>query len=75
MIVITSLEEAKREIESYDGRPEEFALAISDQLQDPIGFNMAIICDMVLTRGWEPDGFEQEQGFRIYRYKAQESLL
>jgi len=47
---------------------EEFQLPISDELQDPIGMNMAIITDIVLKRGWMPDGFFQKEGYRIYKY-------
>ncbi len=64
-----SIEEAQELIASYVGCPEEFRLPISDQLQDPVGINMAIITDTILKRGWEPDGYTQEQGFRIYKYK------
>ena len=67
---ITNVEEAKRAIESFEGGPEDFALPISDGMQDQLGMNMAIITDCALARGWEPGGFEQRQGFRVYRYKA-----
>jgi hypothetical protein len=30
---------------------------------------MAIITDSILAREWEPNGYLQENGFRIYRYK------
>jgi hypothetical protein len=30
---------------------------------------MAIITDRVLQRGWEPNGFVQKNGYRIYLYK------
>lgn len=66
---ITTVEDAQSVIESYQGRPEDFRLPISDQLQDPVGMNMTIITDTILRRGWEPDGYTQEKGFRIYKYK------
>ncbi len=66
---VTSLDDAKRLVESFPGRPEDFVLALSDELLDPFGMNMAIIMDRVLARGWAPNGFEQQQGFREYRYK------
>ncbi len=31
---------------------------------------MAIIGDTVLSRGWYPDGFEQHDGYRVYKYKS-----
>lgn len=65
---INRIEQVKLFIESFEGEPEEFQLPISDELQDPIGMNMAIITDIVLKRGWMPDGFLQKEGFRIYKY-------
>ncbi len=34
-----------------------------------MGMNMAILTDLALSKGWEPDGFDQEQGYRVYKYK------
>ena len=31
---------------------------------------MAIILDKILGKGYEPDGFSDAEGGRIYRYKA-----
>lgn len=67
---IRTVEEAKKLIESFAGRAEEFELPISDELQDPVGANMAIITVYILKKGWEPNGFDQKAGFRIYRYKV-----
>jgi len=33
-----------------------------------IGAGMAMVLDVFLTKGYEPDGFEQCEGFRTYRY-------
>lgn len=66
---IDSIEQARVLIESFSGGPEDFTLAISDELQDAIGLNMAIITDYILKKGWEPDGFSQHDGYRVYRYK------
>ncbi len=33
---------------------------------------MAIIIDAIRVSGWEPNGFEQHDGYRIYRYKSLE---
>ncbi len=57
-------------IEALSGRGEDFTLAVSDELQDEIGMNMAIITDYILKRGWELDGFSQHNGYRVYRYKT-----
>ncbi len=65
---IQTVEEAIHCIESFDGRPEDFKLPVSDQLQDPSGINMAIITDSILKKSWRPDGFEQKAGYRIYKY-------
>ncbi len=68
MKIIKSIEEAQERIKTFEGRPEDFKLPISDELQDPMGLNMAIITDNILNRGWMPDGFDQEEGYRIYKY-------
>jgi hypothetical protein len=36
---------------------------------DPVGAGMAMVLDVFLAKGYEPDGFEQREGFRVYRYK------
>jgi hypothetical protein len=59
-------------VDEFQGRPEELELAISDALQDPIGMNMALITDKILKKGWEPDGLEEKDGYRVYRYKEME---
>lgn len=66
---IATVEEAQRVIRSYQGKPEDFRLPIAEALLDPVGINMAIITDGILAREWEPDGYVQEKGFRIYKYK------
>jgi hypothetical protein len=66
------IDEVLKYVDEFQGRPEELELAISDALQDPIGMNMALITDKILTKGWEPDGFEEKDGYRVYRYKEME---
>ena len=66
----TTIEEARRRIESFKGRPEEFQLASANELLDPVGVNMSIITDAILAREWEPDGYLEGSGCRIYKYKA-----
>jgi hypothetical protein len=56
-------------VDSFTGDPEDFVLAVSECLLDPMGVNMALITDRVLARKWEPKGFEQRPGLRLYRYK------
>jgi len=59
-------------VNSFAGLPEQFVLAVPEALLDPVGMNMALITDRVLARGWQPDGFEQHDGYRLYRYKVLE---
>ena len=70
MELVESVSDALRIIDSYDGPVEEFVLNICEELLDPVGVNMAIITDRILSREWEPNGFEQHVGFRVYRYKS-----
>jgi hypothetical protein len=67
---ISDVREAVRLVDGFTGDPTSFELPIDDALQDPIGINMALVLDHALRRGWWPDGYTQEHGFRIYRYKA-----
>jgi hypothetical protein len=69
MTPFNDVDEAAKYVDEFKGRPEELELAISDELQDPIGINMALITDRILAKGWEPDGFKQDNGYRIYLYK------
>lgn len=57
-------------IERYEGKPVDFELPIAEVLLDPMGMNMAIITNAILAKEFEPDGFSQEEGYRVYRYKA-----
>jgi len=67
---IASAKEGMELVNCFVGTPEEFILAVPEALLDPIGVNMALITDRVLARGWQPDGFEQHEGYRLYRYKV-----
>ena len=72
MVPITSIEDALAAIRADQGRSDEFLLPISDTLLDPAGVAMAIVTDEVLAQGWMPDGYDQRDGFRIYRYRKSE---
>jgi hypothetical protein len=72
MKAVTTIEEARRLIESFTGKPKDFELPIANELLDPVGVNMAIITDAILAREWEPDGYTEGKGCRIYKYKAME---
>ena len=64
------VEAAVEYVRSFAGVAEELKLSISDELNDPVGMNMAIVTDAILEKGFEPNGFEQQQGYRIYVYKS-----
>ncbi len=64
-----SVEAAIAAIEALDRELRKFELAVDDGLQDYLGVQMAQITDCALTRGWEPVGFVQDEGFRVYRYE------
>jgi len=72
MTPFDDIDEARQAIEANRGPPEAFLLPISDVLQDPIGLSMAVITDAILAKGWDLDGFEQRNGYRVYRYKSPE---
>lgn len=65
----TNVHAAAAAVDAYTGSAADFSLPIADSLLDPLGLNMALVTDRVLARGWEPVGFEQASGFRVYRYK------
>lgn len=57
-------------VRSFAGEAEELKLPISEELIDPFGMNMAIITDAILAKGFEPNGFERQRGYRVYVYKS-----
>ena len=66
----TDIDTARQSIEQYTGSPEDFLLPVSDEIQDPMGITMAIITDAILAKGWDLDGFEQYDTYRVYKYKS-----
>jgi hypothetical protein len=67
---VTSVDEARRLIQAYEGDAEDFLLPSADELQDPIGINLALVTDSILAREWQPDGYVRETDFRIHKYKG-----
>ena len=65
----TEIEAALEFVKSFRGSEKELRLPIDDSLQDPIGLNMTLLLDRLLERDWEPAGYEQMSGYRIYRYR------
>ena len=72
MTPFSDVHEAIKYIDQFKGKPEELELAISDELQDAIGMNMALITDRILAKVWEPNSYKQENGYRLYYYKEME---
>jgi len=64
--------EALEFLDHFKDQPEDLELPISDLLQDPVGVNMAIIGDKLLSKGFWPNGFIQMKGYRIYRFMEEE---
>nr|WP_315245454.1 hypothetical protein [uncultured Flavobacterium sp.] len=65
---ITTIESAKIFVKQNFKSNEE-TLLISDELNDPVGMNMAIIGNEILGLGYNVNGFEQKKGYRIYKFK------
>ncbi len=66
--ILTTIEDARNYVTESFNKKEE-TLLISDELNDGMGLNMTIIVDGILKRGYMPDGFEQKDGYRVYKYK------
>ena len=75
--IINSAEEGVKHLEDNPPLGDSFELAISNSFtfvghEDTMGAGMAILLDKSLGLGYEPDGFEEMDGFKIYRYKKME---
>ena len=70
MKINKTVKDAIKVVEDFNGKPEDFELAICNSLLDPTGMNMAIITDKVLGKGMMPNGFEDKEGYRLFRYTA-----
>jgi hypothetical protein len=57
-------------MDSFEGKAEDFRVAIPQRLFDAAGVNAATITDHALRRGWASDGFVEVLTFRVYRFKA-----
>ncbi|MDR6238790.1 hypothetical protein [Aureibacter tunicatorum] len=68
MKAFTKLEDARNYITESFLEKEE-TLMISDEINDAMGMNMAIITDEILKKGYMPNGFEQKDGYRVYKYQ------
>ena len=77
MTIFESAESAYAHVVATKLEGPSFELAISDGMalagdQDLMGAGMAMILDAILAQGYEPDAFEQRDGYRLYRYKRME---
>jgi len=73
-MVFTTAESVLEFLKAATHEESSFTLAIATEFTfhgkpDHMGVAMAAVLDAVLGRGFEPDGFEQRDGFRLYRYK------
>lgn len=67
---LKDLDEARKFVQDNFKNVEE-TLWISDELNDSMGMNMAIIADGILKAGYMPNSFDQKNGYRIYKYKKE----
>jgi hypothetical protein len=65
---LKTLQEAAAYISTNFINAEE-TLWVADELNDNTGMNMALIMDIIFKKGYMPDGFDQKEGYRIYKYK------
>lgn len=75
--IIQSAEEGLAYLETNEPSGEFFQLAISDSFTfagqpDTMGAGMAVMLDKILSFGFEPDGFDQKDGYKLYKYKEME---
>ena len=71
-------EKAAEFVKSMTIEGSSFELAIADGIKfagqpDAMGLGMAVVLDACLARGFEPDGFKECDGHRVYMYKTFEN--
>ncbi|WP_108869777.1 hypothetical protein [Aquimarina aquimarini] len=66
--LLKTVDDAREYVAKSFNKKEE-NLLISDKLNDAMGLNMALIGDLILRKGYRPNGYEQKEGYRIYKYK------
>ncbi|ARV13350.1 hypothetical protein BTO09_13815 [Gilvibacter sp. SZ-19] len=67
---LNNLKEAIKYVQENFKNTEE-TLLFSDELNDPVGVNIAILTDVILKAGYMPEGFDQKNGYRVYRYSKE----
>jgi hypothetical protein len=76
--VLTRVEDLSQFLGAADTTRPHLVLAISQDLTlggviDRAGLAMAVVLDQVLAFGYLPDGFQQCDGYRLYRYQRPEN--
>jgi len=77
--ILATTEEALEHLGQHQPSNDRFELAVKDGFTwkgkpDVIGLGMALILRKILAMGYEPDGFEQKDGFRLYQYKKMKQV-
>jgi hypothetical protein len=73
-VIFKTAEAARAHLLATKITGDRFELAIANDFTflgrpDPTGAGMAFVVDAILAQGYGPDGFEQREGYRLYRYK------
>jgi hypothetical protein len=76
-MIFKSAEEVLDYLETNQPIGGQFQLAISDSFTfagqpDTIGAGMAVMLDKILGLGYEPKGFDQKDGYKLYTYQQME---
>ena len=74
IVIFRTAEEARAHVQATKIAGDRFELAISNDFTfagrpDATGAGMAIVVDAILAQGYTVNGFEQRDGYRLYRYK------
>jgi hypothetical protein len=74
VVIFKTAEEARAHVQATKITGDRFELAISNDFTfagrpDTMGAGMAIMLDTILAQDFIVDGFEQRDGYRLYRYK------
>lgn len=76
-MIFHTAEEAKSYVDQSSLGGDSFELKIAEDFTfagqpDVMGAGMAVVLDAILAQGFEPNGFDQHDGYRVYRYKPME---
>ena len=74
VVILKTAEEARAHVQGTKITGDHFELAISNDFTfagrpDTMGAGMALVLDAILAQNYTVDGFEQRDGYRMYRYK------